>query len=76
MVQDHARLIEDAARKIQSLYHRLRFKKELKEMRLKLKSLPYAVRRSYVKMQELKLSTMQLMTDTSNKFYKQQAGNK
>jgi hypothetical protein len=37
-------------------------------MRKKLKSLPYAVRRSYVKMQELKLSTMQLANDTSNKF--------
>jgi hypothetical protein len=46
----------------------MRFKKELKEMRKKLKSLPYAVRRSYVKMQELKLSTMQLANDTSNKF--------
>jgi hypothetical protein len=68
MVQDHAQKIEWAARKIQSLYHRLKFKKELKEMRKKLKSLPYAVRRSYVKMQELKLSTMQLANDTSNKF--------
>ena len=49
--------IDDAARKIQSLYHRLRFKKELKDMRQKLKALPYPVRRSYVKMQELKLQT-------------------
>ena len=37
-------------------------------MRKKLKSLPYAVRRSYIKMQELKNSTMQLANDTSNKF--------
>jgi hypothetical protein len=29
-------------------------KKELKEMRKKLKSLPFEVRRSYVKMQQLK----------------------
>lgn len=58
MVQEHAQRIEWAARKIQSLYHRLKFKKELKEMRKKLKTLPFAVRRSYVKMQELKLSTM------------------
>ena len=37
-------------------------------MRAKLKTLPYACRRSYVKMEELKLSTMQLMTATTNKF--------
>ena len=57
MHQDRAQLIENAALKIQSLYHRLRFKNELREMRQQLKKLPYACRRSYVKMQQLKLST-------------------
>ena len=63
-------MIDNAARKIQSLYHHLKFKKELKELRQKLKALPYVCRKSYVKMQELKLSTHQLATDTSNKFHK------
>jgi methionyl-tRNA formyltransferase len=70
MHKEKMEMIDNAARKIQSLYHRLKFKKELKDMRQKLKALPYPVRRSYVKMQELKLSTMQLMSDTSNKFHK------
>jgi hypothetical protein len=50
MHKEKMEMIENAARKIQSLYHRLIFKKELKEMRQKLKTLPYPVRRSYVKM--------------------------
>lgn len=33
MHKEKMEMIENAARKIQSLYHRLRFKKELKEMR-------------------------------------------
>lgn len=52
---------------IQSLYHRLKFKKELKAMREKMKSLPYVCRSSFVKMQMLKMSTHQLMSDTSTK---------
>ena len=70
MQQDHGRQIEEAAVKIQSLYHRLRYKNELKAMRQKLKALPYACRRSYVKMMELKLSTYQLASATSTKLTK------
>ena len=39
-------------------------------MRQKLKTLPYACRRSYVKMQELKLSTNKLESATLSKFAK------
>eukprot|EP00347_Sterkiella_histriomuscorum_P007667 403348036 len=58
-------LLSNAALKIQQLYHRLRFKKDLKELRDKLKTLPFVCRSSYVKMQMLKLSTKSLVSETS-----------
>ena len=65
--KDRAELIETSAIRIQSLYHLLKFKNELKSMRAKMKSLPYVCRSSFVKMQMLKMSTCQLVTDTSSK---------
>lgn len=62
--------LDQAAVKIQSLYHRLRYKKDLQEMRAQMKKLPYVCRSSYVKMNELKLSTKYLMKESSNKFKK------
>ncbi|CDW84853.1 UNKNOWN [Stylonychia lemnae] len=58
-------LINSSAIKIQSLYHRLKLKKGLKDMRQKMKTLPYVCRNSYVKMQILKINTFMLATDTS-----------
>jgi hypothetical protein len=57
--------VSKAALKIQALYKHLKYKKALKEMREKLKTLPYVCRSSFVKMQELKLSTLKLSSDMS-----------
>lgn len=43
----------------------LKYKKGLKELREKLKTLPYVCRSSFVKMQILKMSTSMLAMDTS-----------
>ena len=43
----------------------MRFKRELRDMRAKMKGLPYVCRSSYVKMAMLKFSTKSLASDTS-----------
>lgn len=72
--KDRAELIEQSAIKIQSLYHLLKKKKDLKAMRDKMKALPFVCRSSFVKMQMLKMSTNQLISDTSSKLVHNRAG--
>jgi hypothetical protein len=56
---------EVAAQKIQGLYQRLKVYKEFKELRNKLKSTPFVVRNSLVKMHWLKRETGNLMFETN-----------
>ena len=50
--------MNEAAKKLQRLYfEKVKKKRETRELREQMKKLPYEVRRTFLKMQELKLST-------------------
>ena len=62
-------LLEESARCIQiNIYQRLKKRKQMKEMRDKMKDLPYVVRNGFVKMQLLKMDTAALGKNAKRQF--------
>lgn len=68
---DDSEKLNRAAAKIQKLYvDKVKTKRECRQIREQMSKLPYQVRRTFIKMLDLKLSTQQLRMDVTTKLKK------